>query len=163
MSSSSPKERNTCAVTKTAAIMMYPARCGHLLKAKKISKSWIPVRTGMARHIHTIKKKLKLVPGFYPNGWLALSLEVPKTGEALYGTDRQSGGLSGLRIPDKAFVDINNNPEAMDFLIRYNLAEDTGYRRRSGWVEYPMVKLNLPELYRISPAYFEESGQQSIM
>jgi len=26
-----------------------------------------------------------------------------------------------------------------------------------------MVKLNLPELYRISPAYFEESGQQSIM
>ena len=51
----------------------------------------------------------------------------------------------------------------MDFLIRYNLAEDTGYRRRSGWVEYPMVKQNLPELYRISPAYFEESGQQSIM
>ncbi|MCS2821901.1 hypothetical protein NXW78_11930 [Bacteroides ovatus] len=56
MSSSSPKERNTRAVTKTAAIMMYPARCGHLLKAKKISKSWIPVRTGMARHIHTIKE-----------------------------------------------------------------------------------------------------------
>ena len=100
--------------------------------------------SGQNRHGKTYpyhKRKLKLVPGFYPNGWLALSLEVPK----------------------KAFVDINNNPEAMDFLIRYNLAEDTGYRRRSGWVEYPMVKLNLPELYRISPAYFEESGQQSIM
>lgn len=25
-------------------------------EGKKISKSWIPVRTGMARHIHTIKE-----------------------------------------------------------------------------------------------------------
>lgn len=164
MSSSSPKERNTCAVTKTAAIMMYPARCGHLLKAKKISKSWIP--SGQNRHGKTYpyhKRKLKLVPGFYPNGWLALSLEVPKTGEAYTVLTVNLEDFPAFGIPDKAFVDINNNPEAMDFLIRYNLAEDTGYRRRSGWVEYPMVKLNLPELYRISPAYFEESGQQSIM
>ena len=35
-------------------------------------------------------------------------------------------------IPDRAFVDVNNNPEAMEFLIRNNLAEDTGYRRMSG-------------------------------
>lgn len=109
------------------------------------------------------KRKLKLVPGFYPNGWLALSLEVPKTGEAYTVLTVNLEDFPAFGIPDKAFVDINNNPEAMDFLIRYNLAEDTGYRRRSGWVEYPMVKLNLPELYRISPAYFEESGQQSIM
>ncbi len=41
--------------------------------------------SGQNRHGKTYpyhKRKLKLVPGFYPNGWLALSLEVPKTGEA---------------------------------------------------------------------------------
>ena len=51
--------------------------------------------------------------------------------------------------------DINNNPEAMEFLIRNSLAEDTGYRRKSGWVEYPMARLNLAELYRLSPESFE--------
>ena len=122
--------------------------------------------SGQNRHGKTYpyhKRKLKLVPGFYPNGWLALSLEVPKTGEAYTVLTVNLEDFPAFGIPDKAFVDINNNPEAMDFLIRYNLAEDTGYRRRSGWVEYPMVKLNLPELYRISPVSFDESGQQSIM
>ena len=141
--------------------------------------------SGQNRHGNTYpyhKRKLKLVPGFYPNGWLAfalfsilsvwialqspvyaLSLEVPKTGEAYTVLTVNLEDFPAFGIPDRAFVDINNNPEAMDFLIRYNLAGDTGYRRRSGWMEYPMVKLNLPELYRISPVSFEESGQQSIM
>lgn len=43
----------------------------------------------------------------------------------------------------------------MEFLIRNSLAEDTGYRRKSGWVEYPMARLNLAELYRLSPESFE--------
>ena len=59
-------------------------------------------------------------------------------------------------IPDRTFIDTGNNPDAMEFLIRNNLAEDTRYRRRSGWVEYPMVRLNLPELYRISPEAFRD-------
>ena len=74
----------------------------------------------------------------------------------LHGTYRQSGRDSpAFGIPDKAFIDINNNPEAMEFLIRNSLAEDAGYRRKSGWVEYPMAKLNLAELYRLSPESFE--------
>ena len=108
-------------------------------------------------------KEFRLVTGFYPNGWPVLSLESPDNGELYTVLTVNLEDSPAFGIPDQAFIDINNNPEAMDFLIRYNLAEDTGYRRRSGWVEYPMVKLNLPELYRISPAYFEESGQQSIM
>ena len=67
--------------------------------------------------------------------------------------DREDSPAFG--IPDQAFIDINNNPEAMEFLIRNSLAEDTGYRRKSGWVEYPMAKLNLAELYRLSPESFE--------
>ena len=73
----------------------------------------------------------------------------------IHGTYRQSGRLPGIRDSRQAFIDINNNPEAMEFLIRNSLAEDTGYRRKSGWVEYPMAKLNLAELYRLSPESFE--------
>lgn len=57
-------------------------------------------------------------------------------------------------LPDKAFVDINNNPDAMEFLIANKLAEDTGYKKQSGWVNYPMVRLNLPLLYRLDSAAF---------
>ena len=61
-----------------------------------------------------------------------------------------------FRYHEKEFsIDTNNNPEAMEFLIRNSLAEDTGYRRKSGWVEYPMARLNLAELYRLSPESFE--------
>ena len=60
-----------------------------------------------------------------------------------------------LALKNCAFIDTNNNPEAMEFLIRNSLAEDTGYRRKSGWVEYPMARLNLAELYRLSPESFE--------
>ena len=83
--------------------------------------------SGQNRHGKTYpyhKRKLKLVPGFYPNGWLALSLEVPKTGEAYTVLTVNLEDFPAFGIPDKAFVDINNNPEAMDFLTRYNLAED---------------------------------------
>ncbi|WP_368339357.1 DUF4313 domain-containing protein, partial [Parabacteroides merdae] len=51
-------------------------------------------------------------------------------------------------------VDINNNPDAMEFLLSNKLAEDTGYRRQSGRVSYPMVTLNLPTFYRLDPHAF---------
>lgn len=57
-------------------------------------------------------------------------------------------------LPDKAFIDIGNNPDAMEFLLSNKLAEDTGYRRQSGWVSYPMVTLDLPMLYRVNPQAF---------
>ena len=50
--------------------------------------------SGQNRHGNTYpyhKRKLKLVPGFYPNGWLA------EDRGSLYGTDRQLGGFSGFR------------------------------------------------------------------
>ncbi|MBO8445686.1 MAG: DUF4313 domain-containing protein [Bacteroidetes bacterium] len=99
-------------------------------------------------------KALRLVPGFYPNGWPALMLETPDDGGTYTVLTVNLEECPASGIPDRAFVDVNNNPEAMEFLIRNNLAEDTGYRRMSGWVEYPMVRLNLPELYRISPEAF---------
>ena len=84
-----------------------------------------------------------------------LSLESPDNGELYTVLTVNLEDSPAFGIPDQAFIDINNNPEAMEFLIRNSLAEDTGYRRKSGWVEYPMAKLNLAELYRLSPESFE--------
>lgn len=38
-------------------------------------------------------------------------------------------------------VDINNIPEAPEFLVSNNIAEDTGRRLQSGYVTYPVYKL----------------------
>ena len=113
-----------------------------------------PVRT-FTEGEDDFKKEFRLVTGFYPNGWPALSLESPDNGEPYTVLTVNLEDSPAFGIPDKAFIDINNNPEAMEFLIRNSLAEDTGYRRKSGWVEYPMAKLNLAELYRLSPESFE--------
>ena len=42
----------------------------------------------------------------------------------------------------------------MEFLVLNNLATDTGYRRGSGWVEYPMVHVNLPLVFQHCPESF---------
>ena len=83
-------------------------------------------------------KKFRLVTGFYPNGWPALSLESPDNGEPYTVLTVNLEDSPAFGIPDKAFIDINNNPG-----------------RKSGWVEYPMARLNLAELYRLSPESFE--------
>ena len=62
--------------------------------------------------------------------------------------------MDAIGLPDKAFIDINNNPDAMEFLVLNNLATDTGYRRGSGWVEYPMVHVNLPLVFQHCPESF---------
>lgn len=51
-------------------------------------------------------------------------------------------------------IEMYHNPDAMEFLLSNKLAEDTGYRRQSGWVSYPMVTLNLPTFYRLDPHVF---------
>jgi len=38
--------------------------------------------------------------------------------------------LDAIGLPDRAFIDINNNPDAMEFLELNHLATDTGYRSR---------------------------------
>ena len=105
-------------------------------------------------------KEFRLVTGFYPNGWPALSLESPDNGELYTVLTVNLEDSPAFGIPDKAFIDTNHNPEAMEFLTRNSLAEDTGYRRKSGWVEYPMARLNLAELYRLSPESFKNLEQE---
>lgn len=98
---------------------------------------------------------LSVVPEIYSNGWPALCLKEPETDELYTVLTVNLENAPAFALPDRAFIDINNNPDAMEFLLSNRLAEDTGYRRQSGWVSYPMVTLNLPELYRLNPPAFD--------
>ena len=86
--------------------------------------------------------------------WPALSLKDPVTHEIYTVLTVNLEDKAAFSLPDRAFVDINNNPDAMEFLLSNKLAEDTGYRRQSGRVSYPMVTLNLPTFYRLDPHAF---------
>lgn len=59
---------------------------------------------------------------------------------------------------DRTFIDVNNYPDALDFLVENRLATDSGYKRRSGFVEYPMAMLNLPLLYQHNPQIFQKAN-----
>lgn len=99
-------------------------------------------------------RNLSVVPEMYCNGWPALCLKEPDTEELYTVLTVNLESAPAFSLPDKAFIDIGNNPDAMEFLLSNKLAEDTGYRRQSGWVSYPMVTLDLPMLYRVNPNAF---------
>ena len=97
---------------------------------------------------------VRLVPQIYHNGWLALCLELADTEEPYTILTVNLEETDAVGLPDRTFIDINNNPDAMEFLELNHLATDTGYRRGSGWVEYPMVHVNLPLVFQHCPESF---------
>ena len=78
------------------------------------------------------ESRLSIVIEMYHNGWPALSLKDPVTHEIYTVLTVNLEDKAAFSLPDRAFVDINNNPDAMEFLLSNKLAEDTGYRRQSG-------------------------------
>lgn len=99
-----------------------------------------------------------LVPRFYGNGWLALTLAMVDDKKEFIVLSVNLEQMDALGLPDRTFIDINHYPEAMEFLVVNGLATDSGYRRRSGFVEYPMAKLNLPLLYLHNPYNFQNAN-----
>ena len=99
-----------------------------------------------------------LVPRFYGNGWLALTLEQVDDRQNSVVLSVNLEEMDALGLPDRTFVDVNNYPDAMEFLQANGLATDSRYKRRSGFVEYPMAMLNLPLLYRHAPQEFQRAN-----
>lgn len=99
-----------------------------------------------------------LVPRLYGNGWLALTLAMVKDEEEFIVLSVNLERMDALGLPDRTFIDINHYPEAMEFLTTNGLATDSGYKRRSGFVEYPMAMLNLPLLYQHNPQNFQNAN-----
>lgn len=102
--------------------------------------------------------KVRLVPQFYGNGWPALTLETVEDGELYTVLSVNLEDMDAIDLPDRTFIDTSNNPEAMEFLVNNGLATDTGYKRSSGWVEYPMARLNLPLLFQHDPKAFQHAN-----
>ena len=102
-------------------------------------------------------KRYYLVPAFYPNGWPALFLVNTENEWEYIWLTVNLERHDTFGIPDRAFVDVNNYPDAMEFLVENGLAADWGYRKRSGFVDYPMVKLNLPLLFRHNSQIFYQA------
>lgn len=115
----------------------------------------IPTDKSFKERLYTYQDEtVRLVPQIYHNGWLALSLELADTEEPYTVLTVNLENMNAIGLPDMTFIDTNNNPDAMEFLVSNHLATDTGYRRGSGWVEYPMVQVNLPLIYRHCPEAF---------
>ena len=99
-----------------------------------------------------------LVPRFYRNGWLALILVMVEDEDEYIVLSVNLEEMDALGLPDRTFIDVNNYPDALDFLVENRLATDSGYKRRSGFVEYPMAMLNLPLLYQHNPQIFQKAN-----
>lgn len=97
-----------------------------------------------------------LVPEFYRNGWLALTLVMVEDEDEYIVLSVNLEEMDALGLPDRTFIDVNHYPEAMEFLVKNGLATDSEYKRRSGFVEYPMAMLNLPLLYQHNPQIFKK-------
>lgn len=99
-----------------------------------------------------------LVPEFYRNGWLALTLVMVEDEDEYIVLSVNLEEMDALGLPDRTFIDVNHYPEAMEFLVKNGLATDSEYKRRSGFVEYPMAMLNLPLLYQHNPQIFQKAN-----
>lgn len=118
----------------------------------------IPDFSFMKKEYEFRGERYYLVPRFYGNGWLALTLAMVEDEQEFIVLSVNLEEMDALDLPDRTFIDINHYPEAMEFLLANGLATDSGYRRRSGFVEYPMAMLNLPLLYQHNPQSFQNAN-----
>ncbi|MEY8590982.1 MULTISPECIES: DUF4313 domain-containing protein [Bacteroidales] len=103
-------------------------------------------------------ERFYLVPQFYGNGWLALTLQSVEDETEYIVLSVNLERMDAIGLPDRTFIDVNHYPDAMEFLKVNNLATDSDYKRRSGFVEYPMAILNLPLLYQHAPQIFQKAN-----
>ena len=103
-------------------------------------------------------ERFYLVPQFYGNGWLALILQSVEDETEYIVLSVNLERMDAIGLPNRTFIDVNHYPDAMEFLKVNNLATDSDYKRRSGFVEYPMAILNLPLLYQHAPQIFQKAN-----
>ena len=92
----------------------------------------------------------------YNNGWPAILL-VPVESEENYSVISVNlENTDAMGLPNRTFIDVNNESKALKFLLDNKLAADIVCRRNSGSVSYPMVNLNLPLFYQHDPESFQD-------
>ena len=115
----------------------------------------IPRDESLKEKIYLYKdREVCLTPSLYPNGWLALTVENPYDKGDFIVLSTNIERMPAMGLPDRVFVDCNNEPEALEFLVKNGFAEETGYNRQSGFVSYPMVIVDLALVYQHAPETF---------
>ena len=65
--------------------------------------------------------------------------------------------MEGAREKDCAFIDVNNNGEAiLAWIIRYGLAVPTGVRKNSGYCSYPEYRFKETVLREIDQEGYDD-------
>lgn len=54
--------------------------------------------------------------------------------------------LNEVLLPNQAYVDINNNPEAEQFIVENGLGKATGKTSTSGFCTYPLYEFDVNKL-----------------
>lgn len=83
---------------------------------------------------------VEAVRGDYGNGNTAITLVDKETGEDVAVL---TVNLVELLLPDHAYIDTNNFPEAEQFIKENNLGRPLGKTMASGFCEYPLYQINL--------------------
>lgn len=103
-------------------------------------------------------RKVRVTPAFYDNGWPAICIVNPDDEGDYELLTVNLVTMDAIGLPNRTFVDCNNQPEALDFLVKNGFAVDTGYKRRSGFIDYPMVNIDLVRLYQHRPDAFQQAN-----
>lgn len=116
----------------------------------------VPVDPSYQKKVYRYREyKVKLKPAFYSNGWLGLYLHDVRNKDNDFFLTVNLETTPAFGLPANTFIDCNNESEAMAFLIENGLATDLKYSRKNGFVDYPMVALNLPLIYQHEPQVFK--------
>ena len=69
--------------------------------------------------------------------------------------------LSGTVPAYCAYIDVNNMPEAEEFLVKNGIAEFTGMTKGSGLCTYPLYRFNPERLRELCPDGMSEYEQEN--
>ena len=98
---------------------------------------------------------VRLFPQLYTNGRLCICLQDITDADFIFFLTVNLVNENALGLPPHAFIDVCNNPDAMEFVLSNGLGEETAYKRNSAFSQYPLVIFNLPLIYQHSPLIFQ--------
>ena len=87
------------------------------------------------------------------NDNLYIGLSLPNEDSEFFGD--MTVNLSNELPPFCAYLDVNGIPGIEDFVTKNKLGEDSGMKKRSGFVEYPLYIFNPEKLKDICPKQVE--------
>jgi hypothetical protein len=100
-------------------------------------------------------EEVRIEPHLYMNGFVAVAI-IPVLNP--YEADVITVNLDDMgafSIPSVIWADINNHPNSEGFLEKTGMARKTPMTKRSGYVNYPVMIVDLAKVYAHNPEIFK--------